>query len=228
MREFHREAPLFFVMYINDLHTVISGGHTHLINYADDTSLLIREKCLYDLIEKCDTEVQHLRLWFNKNKIIVNKEKTNCVIFKTKQSNLILPNTVCINDWNLPLVTNVKFLGINIDANLSWSVHIEGLCRRLSSVCYCMRILSSYVDFRTLKIVYHANFMSLLRYGIIFFGSSVDFQKVFIVQKKIIRIMCKMKYRASCRGTFRREGLLTAAAVCIYMKRLFSYTSTGK
>lgn len=216
-------GPLFFILYINDLPTIISENSTHLINYADDTNLLIRGKVFSELIKQCDIEIQQVKLWFDKNKLVINKDKTNCIIFKTKQSNLPTPDTVHISDWNLTPASDVKFLGIYIDDTMSWSVHIENLCKRLSSVCYCMRVLAAYVEYDTLKVVYHANFLSLLRYGIIFFGSSVDFQKVFVVQKRIIRIMCKMCNRESCRGVFRKGGLLTAAAVYIYEVVIFLY-----
>jgi hypothetical protein len=48
-----------------------------------------------------------------------------------------------------------------------------------------------------------------MKYGIIFWGNSSDSKKVFILQKKIIRIMMSVKSRNSCRDPFKRLQILT-------------------
>jgi hypothetical protein len=60
----------------------------------------------------------------------------------------------------------------------------------------------------TLKLVYFAYFNSVLSYGLIFWGNSTDINKVFYIQKKIIRIMAGVKIRVSCRKLFRKFNVL--------------------
>lgn len=77
------------------------------------------------------------------------------------------------------------------------------------------------IDQDTLKTIYHANFQSLLTYGIIFWGSSSHADRVFIIQKLAMRTMYRMKFRATCRGIFRRNNILTLPGLFIYRILLF-------
>lgn len=45
----------------------------------------------------------------------------------------------------------------------------------------------------TLKILYYANFESLWRFGIIFWGSNSNIKSIFVVRKKTISNICKTK-----------------------------------
>jgi hypothetical protein len=63
----------------------------------------------------------------------------------------------------------------------------------------------------TLKLVYFAYFHSVLSYGLIFWGNSTDSNKVFYIQKKIIRIMAGVKSSLSCRK-FQKFNILPLAS----------------
>jgi hypothetical protein len=58
-----------------------------------------------------------------------------------------------------------------------------------------MRTVTPLLKVDTLKFVYFAYFHSIMSYGIVFWGNSTDGKKVFIIQKKIIRIMVSVKRR---------------------------------
>jgi hypothetical protein len=45
-------------------------------------------------------------------------------------------------------------------------------------------------------------------YGVIFWGNSADNKRVFIIQKKIIRIMAGVKRRVSCSELFKKFNVL--------------------
>jgi hypothetical protein len=64
----------------------------------------------------------------------------------------------------------------------------------------------------TLKLVYFAYFHSVVSYGLIVWGNSTDSNKVFYIQKKIIRIMAGVKSRVSCRKLFRKFNILPLAS----------------
>lgn len=215
-------GPVLFIIYINDLTSIVTNASVNIVNYADDTNLLIKNKLFPELINSCREVVDMLQAWFARNKLLVNREKTDTVLFKVRNEEN-MPTKISVGDWEMPLSTCTKFLGLLIDDTLSWSEHIESLCGRLSAVCYSVLILSRYLDFDTLKVVYYANFQSILKYGIIFWGSSSHFNRVFVIQKRILRIMTRKKYRESCRDTFRQNNILTAYGVYIYEVLLFTY-----
>nr|CAI5832211.1 unnamed protein product [Callosobruchus analis] len=118
--------------------------------------------------------------------LVLNANKTNLLLFKTKNHSGQVPsmNINLGNDVEFQLVDNTKFLGVYVDETLRWTSHVEATEKKLNSVCYTLRVLGNYLDFRTLKIIYYSNFESILRYGIIFYGHSNSLQRLFIVQKE--------------------------------------------
>ena len=96
-------------------------------------------------------------------------------------------------------VNSTKFLGIELDTNISWKNHILKLIPKLSGVCYLIRTLYSSCSLQTLKLVYYAYFHSVMDYGIAFWGNSTDSKKIFLQQKKIIGIITGSNPGTSCR-----------------------------
>ena len=67
---------------------------------------------------------------------------------------------------------------------------------------------------------------SIISYGIIFWGSFSYANKVFILQKKIIRIITNTRPRDSCREVFKSMEILTLYSQYIYS--LVLYTINNK
>jgi hypothetical protein len=63
-------------------------------------------------------------------------------------------------------------------------------------------------SFGTLKLIYFAHVQSIMNYGIIFWAGSSYANKVFILQKKIIRIIANAKTRETCREIFKKLEIL--------------------
>lgn len=59
------------------------------------------------------------------------------------------------NDFKCILKEHTKFLGVSIDDTLKWVHHIEITENKLNSVCYTLQVLSKYLDFKAIKIIYH-------------------------------------------------------------------------
>ena len=62
---------------------------------------------------------------------------------------------------------------------------ILSLCYPNWSVCYVVRCLKHYSTIRTLKMVHYAYFHSAIMYGIIFWGNSIDSNKVFFGKREL-------------------------------------------
>ena len=86
----------------------------------------------------------------------------------------------CIN-----VVNTVKFLGINIDSSLNFQNHIDNLKIKLNKVCFALRILTQRVSFDTLRLLYTANFESLIRYGIMIWGSKSKAEEILKLQERL-------------------------------------------
>nr|CAI5860145.1 unnamed protein product [Callosobruchus analis] len=189
-------GPVLFIVHVNDIKSItIDETWCHISTYADDTNILVQGQTISDLKYRTAEVFNVSKEWFTKNKLIINPEKTNLVLFKTNKANLNAPETL--------------------------NKHVEFVCHKLARTMYSLRILKKYIDQGTLKIFYHAAFESHVRYGIVMYGRCSTIQKIFIMQKRTLRIMLGMKAMDSCRGKFRSNNILTVYAIFIQECVLF-------
>ncbi|KAK9709294.1 Reverse transcriptase (RNA-dependent DNA polymerase) [Popillia japonica] len=199
-------GPLLFIIYINDLDVFMSNYS--LVNYADDTNLLYSGKNLPETINNTQVGFSKAYYWFNIKKLSLNTIKTNAILFRTKQSQVIVEDSITLENNEIKPVKNTKFLGKYIDEFLDWGSHIDHTCLKLSSIGYGIKVVAQYMNKETLKIVYQANFESILRYGIIFYGCNANIHSLFLIQKRTVRSMNNMRFRDSCRGIFRNMYIM--------------------
>jgi hypothetical protein len=105
---------------------------------------------------------------------------------------------------------------------------IEQILPKLGSVCYTIRTLYNLLNSEALHMVYFACFHSVITYGLNFWGNSTNIQRVFRVQKKVIRIMSGVGMRTSCRGLFKKLGILPVACQYIFSIILFVVANQNK
>ncbi|XP_045464098.1 uncharacterized protein LOC123673565 isoform X2 [Harmonia axyridis] len=210
-------GPIFFIIYINDL--IMDG----LVNYVDDTNILVSGRTLPEAVDKAYDSSSRICDWFNRNELALNSSKTNIMVFRTKNSRVTPTGTINLNGNEVKPVHDMRFLGIHIDEFLDWNSHVEKTGLRLSSIGYGIRVVSRHMDERTLKILYHANFESVLRYGIVFWGCSSSIQLLFIIQKRTIRSIRHMKFGATCRGVFRDMQIMTIYGLYIFECLMFFF-----
>ena len=74
----------------------------------------------------------------------------------------------------IPFVTLTKFLGVWIDSDLSWNMHVGNLIRKLKQKLKLLQLSKNLLDINTKKILYHAQFCSHIRYGLLLWGNSVN------------------------------------------------------
>jgi hypothetical protein len=100
----------------------------------------------------------------------------------------ITKNSVPINtliSWNnndIVEASHLKFLGLEIDNALSWTIHTDSVINKLTSVCFMIRSVTSYyVLFIAAKDLL---FSVSLSYGIIFWGQATNTKKLYFDTKK--------------------------------------------
>jgi hypothetical protein len=125
--------------------------------------------------------------------------------------------SVMHNGLRLGAVDSVNFLGLYLDCQLNWQQHTEKLLKKLNMACFMLRKLQSLVNEQALWMVYFSYCLSLIGYGIIFWGSSPLIKSLFVVQKRVIRVMLRLSPRDSCREGFKRLGILTVPSLYIYI-----------
>ena len=125
---------------------------------------------------------------------------------------------VSFNARILPVSVVTKFLGTYIRENLKWNDHFDSLKSKLNTGYYLINQLQKITSLHVVRTMYYACFHSHLKYGITLWGGDSKSRKIFILQKKVIRIMCKVDQHTSCRNLFRTLGLLPLP--CLYISEM--------
>lgn len=118
-------------------------------------------------------------------------------------------------------VTSTRFLGLEIDSALTWRQHVHSLLPKLSKAFYALLTLSQSVKRKILRQVYFAYFHSLISYGLIFWGNSCEASRVFLAQKRAIRLLAGTCMREPCKPHFQRLGILPLPSLFIFQCFIF-------
>lgn len=198
-------GPLLFILYINELPRCISSGLTTM--FADDTTITVSALTPEELLEKMNTVTDEMDAWCQRNKLILNVNKTVCLNFHIKTSR---------PDLDSPLFSQqTKFLGTIVDPKLKWHNHLNHVCSKLNSAYFAIFQLKSYLDMDGLLSVYYALAYSHISYNIVVWGITSEISRVLVCQKRIIRLLFNLKPRDSCRPYFKKHRILTAPAILI-------------
>ena len=92
--------------------------------------------------------MKHLSVWLNANKISLNIQKTELVIFKQKRK--ILDHKINIKLNRLSPTPSAKNLEIKIDENLNWHHHINHIAAKLNCVNALLFKIRNYVNQKVL------------------------------------------------------------------------------
>jgi hypothetical protein len=96
---------------------------------------------------------------------------------------------VSFGDRRITTVRSLTFLGLTIDTSLTWRHHIIELTSKLSKACYAIRLNKLFMSIDVLRITYFSYVHPIISYGIIFWGNSSYSEDIFIIQKRMVRII---------------------------------------
>ena len=161
-------GPLIFLIFCNDLSNSLM--HSTCIQFADDTTIYCSSKNLRYLKWQIMEDLNSISDWFKANKLTLNLNKTNYMVFNPKP-NEDINITIHFEYTALPRVHNTKFLGIWIDDQLNWKCHLTHLQLKLKSNLCLLRKSKNLLLPTTKIVLYYAQIFSHLNYGIICWGS---------------------------------------------------------
>jgi hypothetical protein len=187
---------------------------SHILS-ADDTSVIISNPDPLLFLNSVTEVLNKLKLWFNTNFLFLNFSKTEFMKFNKKNAyeqdiKILYDNTEICNS------SCIKFLGFNVANSLFWKNHIDSLIPKLSSACYAIRAIKTFVNQEDLLRVYYAYFHSTIRYGVIFWGNSSYTISVFYLQEKMIRIITGTGNRTSCKQSFIAVNILILIFIYLF------------
>lgn len=249
-------GPILFLIFVNSL--FIQNFKGKLTAFADDTALSYSNKNHFNTFVEVSNDLEILRYWFNHHKLIISS-KTKFMLFNllgkscddmsfiyhypscsrfrldnNATDNNCTPifdvNTNCSKDcFEIECVDNFKYLGIILDAKVSWKEHCTYLKQYLNKVVNQIYHLSLYCSNSILKLVYNGLFKSKLQYGISCWGGTHQnkMEPLLVKQKHCIRIICKVNRRTPSFDLFRNLGILPLRHLYFYKVLKIFFKKSG-
>ena len=171
-----------------------------------------------------------MHTWLSANKLSLNVKKSNFVIFHAPPKKIKHIVNLSLNGKVLSQDNNIKYLGIFIDSNLCWKPQIEHISKKIKRSIGIISKLRYYVDSKILTSLYYAMIYPFLIYGIIVWGNSypTTLQPIFILQKKIVRIITFSNFDEHSSPLFRQLQIIKLADLVIYNVAVFMFKFHNK
>ena len=158
-------GPILFNIYINDIFSVVEHSPSCIpFAYADDLYFLFRgDRQFCDVTQEViNYNVANISNWIKNNKLKINLDKTNAMIFGSSQSNLV----ISIDGRKLDFVDHIKCLGLWLDDKLNFDRHINSLISRVNYILRTVHNVNLILPLHIKKLVVHSLIMPIFLYGI--------------------------------------------------------------
>ena len=145
-----------------------------LIKIADDMALVARLKDEQSLSSYFNF-IGHLISWFDASYLNLNVKKTKeFFIEKHRARDISLLQPVRIKTEDVESVKTFKYLGTVKDSNLSFTTHVNTVCKKVNQRMYLIRKLKTFdVDKKMLEMIYRSLVERILTFNIVtFYGHS--------------------------------------------------------
>ncbi|GFT22841.1 RNA-directed DNA polymerase from mobile element jockey [Trichonephila clavipes] len=165
-------SPLLFTLYEND---IPQTDLSHLAMFADDTAIITQNKRFSVVISNLQHYISLLELWLTDWKVKVNASKSACLMFTRRPRLPVGLTPVQIFGQPVPWVRVGKYLGLYLDAKLTFAHHIEQTRKKAHAV---HAVLKRFISRRSKLAIRHKVFLykSIIRpvmsYGSQIFGSA--------------------------------------------------------
>jgi len=221
-------GPLLFLLYINDFHHCSNLFEFHL--FADDANLFYKHKDIKTLENDVNSELNKVHIWLCANKLSLNIDKSNFVLFHAPQRKINHPFLLAINERTIKQSHGIKYLGIYIDSNLSWKPQVEYITKKIKRSIGLLSKLRYYVNSRILNNLYYALIYPFLMYGIIAWGNTYQttLQPLYLLQKKVVRIITFSKFDEHSDPIFKHLNFVKIFDLVIFKISIFMYKYNSK
>ena len=215
-------GPILFLLYISDLTNVSEFCFSVL--FADDTNMFITGKDMNVLCNQLNEDLRNVQEWLQCNKLSLNVLKTHYMVF-TPRNRLINDIDVKIHDVQIQRVYATKFLGVQIDAQLTWKTHIDYTCKKLSKCVgiFC-KARKKYINL--LSSVYTTPLHTLILFTATMYGGQNHpscLERISLIQKKLVRIITSSPFRAHTEPLYFANKILNVSDINNYIIGIFMY-----
>ena len=143
-----------------------------------------------DIACTVNNELEKLDIWFRVNKLSLNVNKTNFIMFANKTQHRPTVNII-LNGTNIEQVSHTKFLCVIIDENITWREQIKTVETKVSKGIAYLYKTKDVLDIQALRMLYKSLVEPYMSYCCEIWGNTYPsrLRKLFLLQKKAIQII---------------------------------------
>ena len=145
-------GPLLFITFINDIFSYFP--HSFVSLFADDALVAVSSDNINDLSTIANDVIHCMKNYCEYTGFILNDLKTDLILCSPRKLDESI--LIKVNSRSIKQSAQVKFLGLYMDSHLTWSSQIDIIFKKLSTSCFVLWQLRSYVTTDILITYYYA------------------------------------------------------------------------
>ena len=180
-------GPLIFNIFMTNLFYFVKQGN--LFNYADDNSVSVNHMELH--VESRVLQAEVTVKWFSKNAMQANPAKFEGILLKGNK--YASDFKVSIRGQDIDFSESITALGICIDENLTFDIHVNNICLKASRQISALQRLTGLLDLPSRKAIYDSFIVSNFNYCplVWFLTSGASITKIRKLQERALRFVLK-------------------------------------
>ena len=215
-------GPLLFLLYVNDFCNCTEAFDFHL--FADDTNLFCSQKELKQLENEINNYLGFVRTWLCANKLSLNVQKSNFIIFHPLERKSDYTVDLQINGTVIRQEPYVKYLGIYLDCNLNWKIQIQQVAKNIKRGVGVLFKIRCNVNTKIFLNLYYSLIYLVLTYGLLLWGNTFgsNLNPIIVLQKRVVRIITFDKFDDHSSLLFKALGIVKFSDL-IFLQNLFLF-----
>ena len=157
-------GPLLFLLYINDFKNCCNIFDFHI--FADDTNLFVSNNSLLALESLINDNLVNISNWLVANKLSLNVDKTNFVVFHPPQKKSNYAISLFIEGKVIKQEKYIKYLGVYIDSHLNWKYQIQYISKKIKRNIGILSKIRHFVTLSILTQLYYTLIYPFLTYAV--------------------------------------------------------------
>lgn len=199
-------GPLLFNIFINDLPLSVSSPNVTCGLFADDCSLITEGTDISHINRTLQISLSEILNWCSHNQMVLNPEKTKCMVVTTRQKHQIQKLSLDLVLQNQPIeqVSEHRHLGVILDDRLSWQKHINTLSKSAARNVYLLSRLTHVANYEACFFFFHAHIMSLINYASNIWDNcdKIHISKLCSVHKRALKLLQRISSSSNDQHTF--------------------------
>ncbi|KAG5673946.1 hypothetical protein PVAND_003944 [Polypedilum vanderplanki] len=166
-------SSLLFIIYNNSIFNLDLKGSLHL--YCDDITLINSADTPSNLKLHMENDLSLIDQWIKQQGLKPNYNKTKYLLFHNRLVSEFFTNQSLNIHFGTTIIERVqclKLLGFVVDEQLSFTQHIDHICKKVTPLIFAIKRIRKYIDLTTALSLYHAFIHSHFNYLLIIWSTA--------------------------------------------------------